>query len=91
MRKISPSSQFKKSYKIVKQYPNFSEAVFNEVVNNLANDIPLDEKYKDHPTKGKIKDCRDCHIAPDIVLLYRKSKERLELFLIDIGNHSNIF
>ncbi|MDR2214084.1 MAG: type II toxin-antitoxin system YafQ family toxin, partial [Pseudomonadales bacterium] len=38
----------------------------------LATDHPLDPRYQDHPLTGDWKDHRDCHVKPDLVLIYRK-------------------
>jgi len=62
---------------------------FIEVIYKLSNDIKLESKFKDHPLKGELKDFRECHIKPDILLIYRKKENFLEL--IDIGTHSELF
>ena len=54
-----------------------------------VKDIPLPEKYRDHGLEGQWKDCRDCHINPDLVLIYRKTENRLQL--IRLGTHSELF
>lgn len=38
-----------------------------KVVDDLANDIPLDIKYKDHAliSNSRFMNCRGCHIEPD--------------------------
>lgn len=57
------------------------------VVSLLAADAPLPEKYRDHALTGGWKDHRDCHIRPDLVLIYRKpDAEALEL--VRLGSHS---
>ncbi|EKQ72073.1 type II toxin-antitoxin system YafQ family toxin [Helicobacter pylori] len=45
--------------------------VFDLVVENLRNQIPLDKRFKDHALSGTYKDCRECHIKPDVSLVYR--------------------
>lgn len=53
---------------------------------------PLPEKYLDHPLKGgaEFKNCRDCHVKPDLVLIYRLvGDDVLELHQLD--SHSEIF
>jgi len=42
------------------------------VVNLLAADTPLPRRSFDHPLSGEWNDHRDCHIRPDLVLIYRK-------------------
>jgi mRNA interferase YafQ len=55
----------------------------------LANDKPLAEKYRDHALTGEWKDYRDCHIKPDLVLIYRKPDEEV-LQLVRLGSHSEL-
>jgi len=43
-----------------------------EVVNLLANDTPLSPRNFDHPLSGDWSDHRDCHLRPDLILIYRK-------------------
>ena len=62
-----------------------------DVIDMLAKGETLPEKYKNHPLKGNLKGYYDCHILPDLVLLYKIEKDRLVLILFDIGTHSNLF
>lgn len=95
MRTIRLTSQFKKDLKREKKGP-YREVIKNElpaVLDMLSKDVPLPEKYVDHPLFGSMKRCRDCHIAPDLVLIYKKinDKELLILELIRLGSHSELF
>lgn len=60
-----------------------------EVVNLLAADKPLDRRHFDHPLTGEWRDHRDCHIRPDLVLIYRKPDDA-SLELVRIGSHSEL-
>ncbi|MHA48279.1 type II toxin-antitoxin system YafQ family toxin, partial [Campylobacter jejuni] len=53
---------------------------FKKIVNKLANDEVLEEKYKDHTLKGNYIGFRECHIKPDLLLVYRKNNDILELY-----------
>jgi len=55
----------------------------------LTSDTRLPEKYRDHPLAGEWKDFRDCHIRPDLVLIYRKPDSGT-LDLVRLGAHSEI-
>jgi mRNA interferase YafQ len=88
---IERSARFKKAYKRVRQLPGFKEAVFIEVVDTLATGQKLPTKYKDHKLTGNLKDFRECHIAPDILLIYQIDSDMLILMLVNIGNHSQLF
>lgn len=61
------------------------------VVEKLKNAIPLEEKYHDHPLGGRFRGFRECHIAPDWLLVYYIEKDILVLTLADTGSHSDIF
>ena len=62
-----------------------------DVINTLAQGDILAEKYKNHPLKGNLKGFYDCHVLPDLVLIYKIEKEKLILLLFDIESHSNLF
>jgi mRNA interferase YafQ len=60
-----------------------------ETVSVLAADIPLPPWYRDHALSGEWKDYRDCHIRPDLILIYRKpDADNLEL--VRLGSHSEL-
>ena len=57
----------------------------------LADGETLPEKYCDHPLSGDYSGCRECHILPDWLLIYRIEKELLILALTRTGTHSDLF
>lgn len=61
------------------------------MVEKLSNGEILPAKYNNHQLKGKYKDYYDCHILPDLVLIYKIEKEKLTLLLLDLETHSNLF
>ncbi len=63
--------------------------VFDLVVENLRNQIPLDKRFKDYSLSGTYKDCRECHIKPDVLLVYRVKDNVLTL--VRLGSHSELF
>ena len=60
------------------------------VIDKLANGEKLDEKYRDHALGGALKGFRDCHVRPDLVLIYRIYKKELILYASRIGSHSGL-
>ena len=86
MRVIEVTNQFKRDAK--KHYLSLITPSWAEVLHCLCHDLPMPEKYRDHQLTGNLKDLRDCHIKPDLVLLYRKNNEVLEL--IRLGSHSEL-
>ena len=65
--------------------------LITDVIDMLSKGETLPEKYKNHPLKGELKGYYDCHVLPDLVLIYKIKKERLVLILFDIETHSNLF
>lgn len=86
--KITISKKYKQAYKKLNQKDRNS---LDKVVQSLSNDEILQPKYKDHALKGEYVGFRECHIKPDLLLIYRKNKNILELYLASLGNHNNIF
>ncbi len=87
MRKLVATSQFKREVK--KIFADLLTAEWAEVLHSLPNDIPLPEKYRDHPLKGDLSDYRECHIKPDLLLIYATREQ--ELHLARLGSHSELF
>ncbi|GHV54331.1 hypothetical protein AGMMS49579_14690 [Spirochaetia bacterium] len=61
----------------------------DSVIIDLINEMPLDEKYKDHALSGNFKDYRECHIKPDWLLVYRITDG--VIYFSRTGTHSDIF
>ena len=91
MRRIERTSQFKRDYKreAKGQHREVLSNSFPSIVQTLANDEPLAEKHRDHALTGEWKDHRDCHVKPDLVLIYRKPDEEV-LQLVRLGSHSEL-
>lgn len=64
-----------------------------KVVNLLSHNEILEIKYKDHALSNSLlfKNCRECHIEPDWLLIYKKNDKELILFLMATGSHSDLF
>ena len=84
------TGKFKKSLKPAKKR-GLDLKLLDKVITMLQNDIPLEEKYRDHELKGKYQGFRECHIQPDWSLIYLKENEVLTLTLVDTGTHSDLF
>lgn len=82
------STRFKKD---LKRYEHNREVVkeLNEVLKLLLSKMKLPEKYKDHDLSGNYISYRECHVKPDVLLIY-KTEENL-LYLHRIGSHSELF
>ena len=89
---VDYTNNFKKGYKkIKKQGKNVDKLL--DIVDKLANDEELEIEYKDHQLSDSKKyiNCRECHIEPDWLLIYRKNENKLMLLLVETGSHSELF
>ncbi len=84
------TTQFKKDLKLAKKQNKDLDHLF-EVIDKLANDIPLEPKYRDHNLTGDYVSYRECHIEPDWLLVYKKDAGVLVLLLYRLGSHSDLF
>lgn len=82
------TNSFKRSYK-KQRLTDEEDLAYIDIVYNLLSDVKLEDKYKDHQLKGSMKDFRECHIKPDLLLVYIIEDNTLKL--VDIGSHSELF
>lgn len=82
------TSRFKKDYKRAMKR-NYDISLIDSVISGLINEIPLDEKFKDHALVGDYEGCRECHIRPDCLLIYQVGND---LIVFErMGTHSDLF
>ncbi len=84
MLKSKTTKKFDKELAKVGFCSELAEAIFY-----IANKQPLPDKYKDHALKHNWQGFRDCHIKPDLVLIYKITDSTLELHRLN--SHSNLF
>ncbi|QIW16088.1 addiction module toxin RelE [Pasteurellaceae bacterium RH1A] len=88
--KISLTKDYKRDLKRLATQPELLlSAEMVEVMYCLYNNLPLPEKYKDHPLTNNWKGFRDCHIKNDLVLIYQKTEDSLTF--VRLNTHSEIF
>ncbi len=80
--------EYKKNYK---KLTLKEKDLVDEIVYRLSNNKTLERKYKDHKLKGEFKELRECHVKPDLLLIYQKQDDKLILTCINIGSHSELF
>ena len=91
MRTIKYTKSFKRDYRREKSgvLSKQLDALLMDVVNLLATDRPLPPRHVDHQLIGEWMDHRDCHIRPDLVLIYRLP-DADNIVLVRIGSHSEL-
>ena len=92
MRAIEWTSAFRRDYKRTKATPRHKdiETLLPEIVGLLAQDQPLQDKHRDHALVGNWKNHRECHLKPDLLLIYKRP-DKDTLRLVRMGTHSELF
>ena len=92
MRTIERTNVFKRDFKREKsgQHKRDLESLVFTTISLLAEDKPLPEKNRDHALGGVWRDHRECHVKPDLLLIYRKPNPEV-LQLVRLGSHSELF
>lgn len=91
MRTIERTTAFKRDFKREAKGPHRGvlDTDLRSLIEALAKDLPLPERHRDHALIGDWKDYRDCHVKPDLVLVYRRiGFDRL--ILARLGSHSEL-
>ena len=89
---IVTSNKFNKQLKkIMKQGKDLKK--LSNIVKSLANGETLDLKYRDHALQDTkyYRNCRECHIETDWLLVYKYKDDEIILYLVATGSHSDIF
>lgn len=88
MLNLSASTKFKKDYKLcIKR--GYNPNLLQAAIDTLRIPAPLPPKNKDHGLSGNYMGCRECHILPDWLLIYRIEGENL--YLVRTGTHADLF
>ena len=92
MRTIERTNAFKRDFTREKrgQHGRDLDKTLSEVVVLLVNDRSLPEKQRDHSLGGEWHDFRECHLRPDLLLIYRRPTKDV-LQLVRLGSHSELF
>ena len=89
--KTQSSAKFRKHLILAEKRRKGSAAKVLEAVEILARGEHLPERYHDHALTGNYVGHRECHIMPDLLLIYRIYEYILIFELVDIGSHSDVF
>jgi len=91
MRTVSRTAKFKKDYKreAKGQHRTTLNADLLAVISFLATDQALPERFHDHPLTCEYTNHCECHLKPDLLLIYKKPDDRI-LRLVRVGSHSEL-
>ena len=90
MRSLDRTTRFKRDYKRERKTDPQLESTLAHVIALLAEDAVLPPSFRDHPLVGDWKGYRDCHVRPDLLLIYGKGMPGI-LKLVRLGSHSELF
>jgi len=85
------SKKFKKDYKKIKRSSNFKKEELVIIFNILKKGETLDIKHQNHKLSGDFLDCYECHVQPNVLLIYKIYKKELKIELIRLGSHAELF
>ena len=89
MKKLQPTTQYKKDYKRVKNNPKKLKAL-KEVLEMLMNEQQIPADYYPHMLQGEYKGCMECHVQGDFLLVwFDEARDVIEL--VRLGSHSELF
>lgn len=87
---LERTSQFKKDYRRERSGAHGDlDGLLSSVLERLVRSEPLPLALRDHPLKGRWKHFRDCHLKPDLVLIYQRTEGTIRL--VRLGSHSELF
>jgi mRNA interferase YafQ len=92
MRTVEWTTAFSRDYKRAQATPRHKDigTLLAEIGALLADDQPLKERHRDHALSGNWKDHRECHLKPDLLLIYKKPADKILRF-VRMGSHSELF
>lgn len=89
MKKLQPTTQYRKDLKRYKSQPQKLDDL-KEVLEMLRNDHPIPAEYKPHMLRGQYKGCMECHIQADFLLIWIDEENDI-VELVRLGSHSELF
>ena len=89
MKKLFPSTQYKKDYKRYKKYPKKIDAL-KEILKLLQEEKPIPGEYLPHMLHGNYTGCVECHIQGDFLLIWFDPNSDI-IELVRLGSHSDLF
>lgn len=91
MFQLKYSKQFRKDFKRLQHGNFFPLEEFNLALDSLVRGIPLPARFLNHRLSGAWRDCYECHVQPDILLIYTIERESGYIYLLRLGSHAALF
>lgn len=91
MLTLKYGSTFKRDLKKVSKVRHFDRVHVEHIILRLAKGERLESRYRDHALTGRFHGCFECHLQPDLLLVYQIDNKENLLLLLRIGSHSELF
>ena len=91
MYSLKYSRRFKKDFRHWVKRPDFKLNELETLLDKLINNKSLEEKNQNHKLTGEFKNCFECHLKPDLLLIYKIDQQNKLIYLLRIGSHSDLF
>ena len=93
MYRIIRTKAFERSYKRLRQSGVKGQVIdgLKDIIDTLASGETLASKHRDHKLTGYFREYRECHVRPNLLLVYQIDHGNLILILVDIGSHPYLF
>jgi len=89
MKALDVTTRFRRDLRRERKTDPGVKASLEKVISDLREGRALPGRMKDHPLSGKWRDHRDCHVKPNLILIYRTDDEAVTL--VRLGSHSELF
>ena len=88
---IRYSKAYRKAYRRISKSGRFPKKELDAVIRTIQHQERLGLSYRDHELSGELAGYRECHIRPDLLLLYQIADNNLVLVLVNLGSHPDLF
>lgn len=89
---LVPSTRFKKGLKKHLKNPTEKKSIFKVIELLKTNGFDaIPKNMKPHKLIGNYKGCLECHVMPDLLIIWEQDDAEKEIYLLDIGSHSDLF
>lgn len=93
MFEITASTKFLKDLKLLKKRSINDFQLLQQLITKLADEghKGIDKKHKPHKLSGIYKGYWECHVKPDLILIWDENLGLRLLELVRTGTHSDLF
>ena len=93
MFKLIPTNQFKKDVRVIKRRSRNDAELLIVFLTELEKNgaAGLDKKFRPHKLSGIYKNNWEAHVKPDLLIIWFEITEQMEIILLRIGSHSDLF